>query len=713
MATNNRARAGALGICRAHGGAAIPSTPFAGVRFAVSSRITMVTLSVKNLMRAFALVAVAATMSPAPAGAQTSPRLPDLELEDLLGVDIQRVFGAADRLQPVTEAPSSVTIVTADDIARYGHRTLADILRGVRGFFVSSDRNYSSVGARGFGRPGDYNSRILLLVNGHKINDNVYDQALIGAELGIDVAMFERVEIIRGPASSLYGTSAFFAVVNVITRSGASMRGASLEAGAGTLGGQLARGSFGRVFPNGVDVAASGTVERSAGVGRLYFPAYDAAGSNHGIAENLDGEGLGELYGRFKLRDLAVTATYGRRHKVVPTASFFTVFDSQSPREETTDRHSMIDAQYEHVAGRTRLAGNVSFDRSTYDAIYPFASDNDAVPVLINDDAYIGTRWSAGLRATRTVLGHQTLTAGGEFIDNVTQKQWTGYNDPAVDGFSIDQSSIQGAVYVQDEIRVRPWLLLNGGIRHDRYQQFGRTTPRGAVIILPSANQSFKYLYGRAFRAPNAYELYYYSDASAYLRPESIGTHEVVWEQYLGERVRTSVSAYRYIASRLITLDLIDSTSHDDKFGFFNGGTVRAKGVEGEIEIRARQVQMLGSVALQRAEDDADTALTNSPREMAKLRLSVPGPFAGSTGGLELQYLSSRRTLAGTTVSPATIANMTFNAPITRAFELVATIRNLFNQRYFDPGSDEHFSDAIQQNGTTARLGLRWNLWTR
>ena len=66
-----------------------------------------------------------------------------------------------------------------------------------------NDRNYSYLGARGFGRPGDYNTRVLLLVNGHKTNDNVFDQAYIGAELGIDVAMFERVEIIRGPASSL------------------------------------------------------------------------------------------------------------------------------------------------------------------------------------------------------------------------------------------------------------------------------------------------------------------------------------------------------------------------------------------------------------------------------------------------------------------------------------------------------------------------------
>ena len=131
---------------------------------------------------------------------------------------------------------------------------------------------------------------MLLLVNGHKVNDNVYDQAYIGAELGIDVAMFERVEIIRGPASSLYGTSAFFAVVNVVTKSGASMASAPRWRPTRDARQPARPRLYGRKLANGLDVAVSGTYERSQGMGRLYFPAFDASGSNHGVAENLDGE---------------------------------------------------------------------------------------------------------------------------------------------------------------------------------------------------------------------------------------------------------------------------------------------------------------------------------------------------------------------------------------------------------------------------------------
>src|SRR5215467_3726088 len=109
------------------------------------------------------------------------PVTPELQGgEKLLLQEIPSVYGASKYEQKVTEAPSSVTIITSDEIKKYGYRTLADLLQGVNGFFVTNDRNYNYIGARGFNRPGDYNSRMLLLVDGHRLNDNIYDQAAIG-----------------------------------------------------------------------------------------------------------------------------------------------------------------------------------------------------------------------------------------------------------------------------------------------------------------------------------------------------------------------------------------------------------------------------------------------------------------------------------------------------------------------------------------------------
>ena len=276
--------------------------------------------------------------------ARAQSSLPDLSLEDLMKLDAGQVYGASDRLQPVTEAPASVSFITADEIKRYGYHTLADILRSVRGMYVTDDRNFSYIGTRGFGKPGDYNSRILLLVNEHRVNDNVFGQAEIGAEFGLDPAMFERVEIIRGPASSLYGDSAFFAVVNVITRTGASLVAApSVSTGDRARWERMAGARFtveGTSSGTASDVALSATDEHSNGVGQLYFPVFDTPATNNGIAQGLDGEGAKQFYGRLDFGGLTLTGAYGARVRDVPTASFGTLFNEHTPKEQTTDRHA-------------------------------------------------------------------------------------------------------------------------------------------------------------------------------------------------------------------------------------------------------------------------------------------------------------------------------------------------------------------------------------
>ena len=126
-----------------------------------------------------------------------------------------------------------------------------------------------------------------------------------------------------------------------------------------------------------------------------------------------------------------------------------------------------------------------------------------------------------------------------------------------------------------------------------------------------------------------------------------------------------------------------------------------------------RGAQALASYALQEAKDAAPGGLrlTNSPRHLAKLRLSVPGPRPRSFASFEWQYLSTRTTITGLTVDPASVANVTVNVPMGPSVTVTGNIRNLFNARYADPGSDEHLSDSIEQNGRTFRVGVRWMFW--
>ncbi|MBL3529564.1 MAG: TonB-dependent receptor plug domain-containing protein [gamma proteobacterium endosymbiont of Lamellibrachia anaximandri] len=115
--------------------------------------------------------------------------------------------------------------MTADEIQRYGHRTLMDVLNTLPGFQIAYDRSYTYIGARGFGVPSDFNTRILVLMDGHRINENIYNGVLADRGFVMDIDLIDRVEVVRGPASSLYGSNAFFGVINVITKRGRDLQG--------------------------------------------------------------------------------------------------------------------------------------------------------------------------------------------------------------------------------------------------------------------------------------------------------------------------------------------------------------------------------------------------------------------------------------------------------------------------------------------------------
>jgi iron complex outermembrane receptor protein len=165
----------------------------------------------KPLQRVLTLLLAALLFDPARAAADD---LTEMSLESLMNLTI---VGASRYEQKSSDAPSYTSVVTAEDIRKNGYRNLADLLRSVPGFFVTNDRNYQYTGIRGLLPPGDYNTRILLVVDGHRINNSIYDEAPVGSEFPIDIDLVERVEVVRGPASSLYGSNAFFGIINIIT----------------------------------------------------------------------------------------------------------------------------------------------------------------------------------------------------------------------------------------------------------------------------------------------------------------------------------------------------------------------------------------------------------------------------------------------------------------------------------------------------------------
>ncbi len=262
--------------------------------------------------------------------------LTDKSLEELSNI---QVYGASKHLQNVSDAPSSVTVVTADEIQRYGYRTLAEILQSVRGFYVTYDRDYSFVGVGGFGRLGDSNNRILILIDGHRINDNVFGEPYVGTEFLVDVDLIERVEIIRGPSSSLYGADAFFAVINVVTRKAQQLKGFELSFAPASFGTYDGRASFGAQF-RGLDIMLSGTFYNSSGQ-TLFYPQFDTPATNDGVTRDTDYESLQHILTTLSFHGFTLQGLFSARDKGVPTAYYGAVFND--PRTRNLDYHQYFD----------------------------------------------------------------------------------------------------------------------------------------------------------------------------------------------------------------------------------------------------------------------------------------------------------------------------------------------------------------------------------
>jgi iron complex outermembrane receptor protein len=625
--------------------------------------------------------------------------LTQLPLEQLMAIDV--VYGASKHDQKITEAPSSVSVVTAADIERYGYRTLADVLSSVHGFYTSYDRNYTFLGIRGFSRPADYNSRFLLLVDGHRVNDNFYGSGYIGPEGLVDLDLVDRVEVIRGPSSSLYGTSAFFAVVNVITRKEADVPRLQFSGLGASYGTPAGRVTFAHAWEDGPKFLVSGSAFQSDGQ-KLFYKEYDNPLDNNGVTDHTDDERNYRLFSTMTYRDFTIQLAANSREKGIPTGAYGTAFGSSLSR--TVDDRSYLDVNYEHAfAGGTGVQARVYVDRYYYRGDYPYYSVYPDI-VLYREHSW-GDWWGTEGKVMMKAGARQTVTAGIEFRDNVKQHfRWKNANPGPLD-FDSERSSREGGLYLQDEMKVSDKVAFNVGVRHDHYESFGGSThPRAALIVTPFDRTALKFLYGSAFRAPVVYELYYGSHANPDLKPESIRTFEVVVEQYAMGNLRLTGSAYVYSIDDLVSVDTVSNM-------FENIDQVSTKGLEFEIEKRFKNgFEMTYSSTLQNNRDlGTDRILTNSPRHLAKLNARVPIKGDKLGVGAEVQYTSRRLTLAGNDAPGFAIANLTFlSRQVAKGLDLSASVYNVFDKKYGDPGGAQLIQDVIEQDGRSFRLKFTW-----
>ncbi|MGE0824975.1 MAG: TonB-dependent receptor plug domain-containing protein [Candidatus Binatia bacterium] len=631
--------------------------------------------------------------------------------EDILFAEIPSVYSASKYTQKVTEAPSAVTIITSDEIAKYGHRTLADILRTVNGFFVTYDRDYSYLGVRGFNRPGDFNSRVLLLIDGHRLNDNQYDQAGLGTEGVVDVDLIERIEIIRGPSSSLYGTNALFAVINIITKRGRDIKGVELSTEIGSFDSYKGRVTYGNRFQNGLEVLFSSSFYDSRGHRRLFFKEFNTPQTNFGIARKGDDDRFPYFFAKMSYYDFSLQGGFLSREKGFPTATYGTVFNTTKNR--SLDEHGYVNLKYDHEFDPSlQLSSRFYYDRFYYHGRYLYDYGTEDAPDLVaNQDFALGEWWGAETQLTKQLWQRHKITLGAEYRDNFRQSMRNADIDPFALYLNFSKSARNWAIFFQDEVRLLDNLLLNAGVRYDYYNTFGGSINPRIALIYNLKQTTFKVLYGEAFRAPSVYEKFYVGTGfkeNPHLKPEEITTYEVVVERDLNGSLRATASGYYYTINGLITQT---PDPRDNLLVFRNVESVEAKGLEFAIDGKGPfgLEGKLGYALQDTHNRKTGKRLTNSPPHMVKFNLIIPLLRDKIFAGIEARYLSDRHTLAGNTASDYVTTNLTlYSQNLIPNLQTTLSLYNLFDQRYDDPGSGEHRQDLIEQDGRTFWLKLKY-----
>lgn len=642
--------------------------------------------------------------------AQAQAAVADLPLEQLMQMQITTASRYA---QTALEAPAAVSVVTADDIRLFGYRTLAEVLGSMRGLYISYDRAYHYLGTRGFATPGDYNTRVLLLVNGVRFNDNIYDQASIGSDFPLDLDLVDRVEFVPGPGSAVYGANAFFGVVNVITRDGRQLAGPQVSTEVGSHGSAKLRFSVGTVDAQGGDWLLSATRATTRGADQ-HYPAFETPANPGGVAQRLDYDRSTQLFARMHREGLTLTLAHGERTKGVPTAAFSQVFND--PRSRFIDKSTRLAAEY-----TTQLQPSLAFTGRLHAGRYQYLGDYvyDYPPVTLNRDVGNGQWWGTEWQWVSTALARHKLSWGLDYRRDTHIEQLSIDVSPPAQYLDAHRKGDVLGLYFQDEFALSPDLTLHAGLRWGKQSgSTGAVHPRLGLVYWWNAATAVKLLHGTAYRPPNAYERDYRVDLpggvveGANLRSERVRTTELALEHAPTGASRVLLTAFRSSVTDLIALD---AANRSDRLTVGNTRAVQVHGLEAEAEQRWQGGQRLRvAYGWQKARDPSQPApLTNAPRHLLKVQWSDtlrPAAGSGWSAGryaIEAIGIGPRSTLLHTHLPGHLLTHVTYSTRMAHV-DVSVGVYNLFNRRHADPASFEIREDAIRQDGRTYRIKLTY-----
>ncbi len=639
-------------------------------------------------------------------------RLLMLSMDELMSL---RVKISTNTEQTLSRAPSVVSVITADDIRATGATNLTEILQSVPGIYVRAN-------LFGF-RPqitfrGASGAHTLLMLNGAPLKDLVWNAGIFWK--GLPISMIERVEIIRGPGSALFGSDASAGVINVITRTAGRIEQSEVGARLGHFDSQAGWLRHGTKW-NGFDIAF--TAELSHTDGHAPFIAVDGQTSKDASSGTLVSHAPGQARFGWDGQDLHLSIARGNWRLLADHMGHdnleigLTGAAVLDPTTQGRDQRHDLALLYnnDQFAPNWGLNAQLRHHQLSYSSGRGFQERppgyTDATGTY--PDGYINRMSSSehglSFEASGLYTGfsqHAVRVGGGYKTDKLARvEQWlnlgTGPDgNPIVAGsalvdvsdtpyaFAPEKARHNSYVFLQDVWTLANDLELTAGARYDQYSDFGGSlNPRLALVWQSTDRLTSKLIYGEAFRAPSFLELYAPTAATKPnpdLIPERTKTWELSFDYAATRNLKLDVDFYRFVQSDLIAPDASNQ--------FQNAGHNTAHGIEIEAQWQATKTFRLSGNLTRRKE----TVEFNSvPARKAYLR--TDWAFDPNWNwNIQANWIGARPLAAGNPRAPLNayaLLDTTIRHFHRADWEFAASIRNLF-----DVDAREYSSAAIPDN---------------
>jgi len=592
---------------------------------------------------------------PLPVFAQATKQIGEVTL---FGEEQLKVEAATKTEIPISKAPSAVTVVTAKQIQESGARTVPDLLRLVAGVNVRWNPMVQTVDVRGFGE-NPFSNRVLLLIDGVPYNSG--DTGGFPLSPAFDffpIQNIKRVEVVRGPGSSLYGENAYWGVINIVTLSGEDLAGGDLQMYGGSRSTGLVSAQYGTKLTDGA-------IFGSLRLLRSQFPMEFWRESDSKFSAT-------DLYLKASWKDFSASIYRhddklgGFREEFPPETGFppGSVFASAHDVKQTID---ILSLKYNHAPENAKITFGADLSYSHRNGMHCAGCHAAQEDPHFSKTADHGYQAIGDFRVGIKHIPNHDILVGLEArrLDRGAHKEELAPSGDAVSGYD------KFAVYAQDQFTIVPdRLRAVAGFRYDAKTDLfdAKTSPRLALVYTPSDRLVLRGGYSSAFRFPNFSELYQTSwfltlsnelgiappfpiavfAPNPGLKPEEIRTLEAGGEYQISPTVSAKVDLYRSKVKNFMVITLALSPPPAPAALHFENQTDEATITGGELELRANFAKgITGFVNLAHQTEDQEGSARDSAGNKFEFvyapenKINVgayAGPFNRWRGALELSW---------------------------------------------------------------------------